>query len=139
MGFDIYGLNPTNLNNIDKPEPLDRSKKHTKKDIEIIHISKKLGISTFFLSFCSSAKDIKEMRSMFDYNVQIISKIESSTALKHLEEISKETDAILIDRGDLSREVPIENIPFLQKKIIDKTRQSNKSVYVATNLLESML
>ena len=109
------------------------------KDKLAINIAKKYGITTFALSFTNSLHDVKYLRKLVGKESKIISKIETIKGVENLASIIKEVDAILIDRGDLSREVPLENIPFLQKKIINKTRQSNKPVYVATNLLESML
>ena len=72
-------------------------------------------------------------------DANIISKIESKKGVLNLDNILEVTDSILIDRGDLSREVQLENIPFLQKMIIKKGNAFNKNVYVATNLLESMM
>ena len=109
------------------------------RDKKAIEIAKKYNINTFALSFTNDAKDVKYLRKLVGKKARIISKIETIKGVKNLSSINKEVDAILIDRGDLSREVPLENIPFLQKKIINKTRSENKPVYVATNLLESML
>ena len=71
-------------------------------------------------------------------DVNLISKIESIRGVLNLDEILPLVDEILIDRGDLSREVAIEKIPFLQRRIISKARSKDVPVYVATNLLESM-
>ena len=71
--------------------------------------------------------------------MQIISKIETRNSLINLKDIIKQSDAILIDRGDLSREIPLEEIPIIQKEVIKKVKQNDKSVYIATNLLESMV
>ncbi|MBW2599876.1 MAG: hypothetical protein JRC60_07360, partial [Deltaproteobacteria bacterium] len=67
------------------------------------------------------------------------SKVESMAGLLNLEEIIDASDAILIDRGDLSRQVPIEKIPFFQRRIVSLARSREKKVFVATNLLESMV
>ena len=109
------------------------------RDKKAIEIAKKYNINTFALSFTNTAKDVKYLRKLVGKKATIISKIETIQGVKNLTSINHEVDAILIDRGDLSREVPLENIPFLQKKIIGKTKAINKPVYVATNLLESML
>ena len=69
----------------------------------------------------------------------LISKIETSEAIKNLDKIIKASDKILIDRGDLSRYVPIENIPIVQMQILKKANLKKKKCYVATNLLESMV
>ena len=111
----------------------------TKKDIESIIIAKKLNIKNFALSFANSAYDVLKFRQLIGYNSNLISKIETSQALKNLDEIIKTSDKILIDRGDLSRYVPIENIPIVQMQILKKTNLKKKKCYVATNLLESMV
>jgi len=111
----------------------------TKKDLEIISLSKDLQLDTIFFSFCSNHKDIKILREMFDYPVSIICKIESKGGLSDLANICKESNGVLIDRGDLSREVPLEKIPFAQTYIIDQARASNTEVFVATNLMENMI
>lgn len=110
----------------------------TEKDIEAIKIGKKLGIKHFALSFASCKKDVEEFRKMVGDDAFIISKIESKVGCRNLQDIIDSSDAILIDRGDLSRQIPIEVIPFFQRKIIEDANNSNVPVYVATNLLESM-
>jgi len=111
----------------------------TEKDIEAIKISKKYKITNFALSFTNSKKDVEILRKLTGKESNIISKIETINGVKNLNEILEEANAILIDRGDLSREIPLENIPFLQKKIIKSANDKEKPVYVATNLLESMI
>jgi len=111
----------------------------TKKDIEIYKISNRLGLSTVFLSFCSGAEDIIKLRKLFKNDIDIISKIESEKGLRNLVEICHESDGILIDRGDLSRDVPLEKIAFAQSIIIEKSKSLNVPVYVATNLMENMI
>ncbi len=109
------------------------------KDISAVKLGLKLGVKNFALSFANNVEDVRELRKIVGNESSIISKIESKRGIDNLDEILKETDAILIDRGDLSREVPIENIPLLQKKIIKTASKSGKNVFVATNLLESMM
>lgn len=110
----------------------------TEKDRKAIEIGMRLGIEHYALSFTNSAKDVRTLRSLIKGDSQIIAKIESRMGYENLSEILAEADEILIDRGDLSREIPIELIPFYQKKIIKKANQIKKPVYIATNLLESM-
>ena len=111
----------------------------TKKDIQAFKIAKDLKIKNIALSFASTGQDVKRLREIFKYPINIISKIESKRGLKNLKNIISESNGILIDRGDLSREVPLENIPQTQKNIINVAKKMKKSVYVATNLLESMV
>ena len=111
----------------------------TKKDLMAFEISKQLKLETFSLSFCSSGEDVLALRQLFDYRINVISKVESDEALKNLSSISKESDALLIDRGDLSRNVPLTKIAFAQSYILENAKKTDIPVYVATNLVESMV
>ena len=111
----------------------------TPKDEQAIKIGTEMGIHHYALSFASSKNDIEIMRQKIGDDCYLISKVESMTALKNLKDIIQLSDAILIDRGDLSRQIPIEKIPFLQRRIISSSRARNTEVFVATNLLESMV
>ena len=111
----------------------------TENDICSFEIAKKLNIKDIALSFASKAEDIVKLRQFFNYDINVTSKIESKKGVRNLKNILDETDNILIDRGDLSKEVPLELIPKMQKKIIHISSQYKVPVYVATNLLESMV
>lgn len=111
----------------------------TDKDIKAFAIGEKLKIKNYALSFTSKASDIIELRNLFKNKITITSKIESKKGLRNLQEILKEADNILIDRGDLSKEIPLHEIPRKQKEIISKAIKAKIPVYVATNLLESMV
>jgi pyruvate kinase len=110
----------------------------TDKDLKILAIGRELGIQHVALSFANRAADVGAIRQVAGNDVTLISKIECRAGLVHLDEIARASDAILIDRGDLSREVPIEQIPPAQKEIIRRAHAAGKKVYVATNLMESM-
>ena len=109
------------------------------KDQAAITIGREKGVRHFALSFANHGADVDEIRRLTGDDAFIISKIESRSGLAHLEDITLKSDAILIDRGDLSRQVPIERIPAAQKAIIAKAKAVGRRVYVATNLLESMV
>lgn len=111
----------------------------TKKDMKAIEIARDMGISNFALSFANSSEDVVKMRDLVGNQSKIISKIESRSGLRNLNGILKLTDEVLIDRGDLSREVDLVKIPFFQRRIISTARSNNTPVYVATNLHESMI
>ena len=110
----------------------------TDKDRSAIEIGKRLGVRHVALSFANRPEDVDELRALAG-NVFVISKIECRNGLDHLEAIARKSDAILIDRGDLSREIPIERIPATQKYIIRMAKHIGRKVYVATNLLETMV
>src|SRR4030066_1039619 len=109
------------------------------KDYQAIELGVKEGIDPIAISFVRSQATIEEVRRVTQNKMKIISKVECVDALEHLDEIIQNSDFILIDRGDISKEIPIEKIPFTQKIIISKAHQYNVGVYVATNLLETMI
>jgi pyruvate kinase len=111
----------------------------TAKDRKAIEIGRKMGVDHYALSFANRPADVSEMRELMGPNATLISKIESRCGITNLEEIAVLSDAILIDRGDLSRQVPLEQIPGHQKDIIGRVKAVGRPVYVATNLLESMV
>ena len=111
----------------------------TEKDRQAIEIGNRAGIRHVALSFANSAADVDETRSVAAPGAMIISKIECLNGLFNLSEIATRSDAILIDRGDLSRQVNVEKLPFAQKDIIRRSKQLGVPVYVATNLMESMV
>jgi pyruvate kinase len=109
------------------------------KDYRSVELGLKAGIEHIAVSFVRSGASIDEVRGLTQNKMKIISKIECIDALEHLNEIIQKSDYILIDRGDLSKEIPIEKIPFTQKVIMHKARRYNTGVFVATNLLETMI
>ena len=111
----------------------------TEKDYVSLEVMRKNNLKNLSLSFVNKKEDVNFVRSLIDEDIRIISKIESNSALVNLEAIVKVSDAILIDRGDLSREESINKIPLLQKLIINKAREYKLQVFVATNFLESMV
>lgn len=111
----------------------------TQKDTEAIAIAKDLGIKNFALSFTNTTQDVLNFKRILPSQNKIY-KIESKTAIKNLSKIIKEGKNFLIDRGDLSKEIEIENIPVFQRKIIKMSKKfKNKKVYIATNFLENMV
>ena len=110
----------------------------TPKDKAAFEMGLSMGIKDFALSFTHCAEDVRRVREIVGERT-LISKIESIQGVLNLKEILPLVDQILIDRGDLSREIPIEKIPFIQRSIIAYARMYETPVYVATNLLESMI
>jgi pyruvate kinase len=111
----------------------------TEKDHEAISVGLRERIDHIAVSFVRRGVDVDYVRELTKGQMKIISKIECRDALENLNEIIGTSDALLIDRGDLSREVPIENIPFVQRYIQEKANLAGKDVFVATNLLETMI
>ncbi|KAI4295804.1 hypothetical protein L6164_035810 [Bauhinia variegata] len=101
------------------------------------------GVDFFALSFVNHAGSIKQLKNHLSNkstkSIRVLAKIESLEALHNLEEIVQASDGIMVARGDLGVEIPLEQIPAVQEDIIDVCRQLNKPVIVASQLLESMV
>ena len=108
------------------------------KDLAAVRIGSDMGIREFAVSFARSAGDVALMRSLTPAGTRVIAKIESRAGVRNMDGIIAAADAVLIDRGDLSLEVPLEEVPFYQKALIRRANLWSRPVYVATNLLESM-
>lgn len=111
----------------------------TAKDMSALTLGCRMGIRHVALSFANAGSDIDAIRSVVGRDAFLISKIETVNGLRNIDSIAARSDALLIDRGDLSRQVPIEQIPAAQKAIVKRAKEANVRVYVATNLLESMI
>lgn len=109
----------------------------SQKDLAAIELAKKHRIKYFTLSYIDNADQVMQFKNLY-HEAIIYSKVETKKGVINFEEILKVSDGILIDRGDLSREVPMERIPLLQKAIIKKSHQVKKPVFIATNILENM-
>ena len=120
-------------------EPPPRLPPLTEDDLNSIKIGIRAGIQHYALSFANDADDVAYLRDLLPADAHVIAKVESRSGVNNVERIATAADAVLIDRGDLSREVPIEHVPIYQKHIIRCANALNTPVYVATNLLESML
>ena len=111
----------------------------TVKDRQAVEIAMGQGVDQYALSFASDQASVLAIREEVGPRATVISKIENRAALENLDGIIEVSDAVLIDRGDLSRDVPVEHIPFLQKRIIARAHERPIPAYVATNLMESMV
>src|SRR3989344_2143852 len=111
----------------------------TKKDLQIFRMAARQKVTHVALSFALKKEDVQQLRKLFPYKVFVISKIECKSGVEHLVEIAKASDALLIDRGDLSRDIPLQKIGLAQKHILETAKTLKKPVYVATNLLETMM
>lgn len=109
----------------------------SEKDKYTIKLAKKYKIYNFSLSFIRNKEDVLEFKKLFP-RARFLSKIETKDAVKNINSILDLSDGILIDRGDLSREIPLEKIPFVQKLVTKKAQQKNKEIFIATNTLENM-
>lgn len=111
----------------------------TEKDREDLKFALKIGVDWIGLSFVQRAEDVREAKKLIDGNAWIISKLEKPSAIEDLDAIIQESDAIMVARGDLGVECPIQNVPVLQKRIVAACRQYARPVIIATQMLESMI
>jgi pyruvate kinase len=114
----------------------------TEKDLRDIDFIVTNKIDWVALSFVRSGNDINELRNILkskNHNAKIIAKIEKPEALKNLREVILASDAVMVARGDLGVELPLEQIPMIQKKIIRMCIHRAKPVIIATQMMESMM
>jgi pyruvate kinase len=111
----------------------------TDKDRKDLQFALDLGVDWIALSFVQRPEDIAEARRLIAGRVAIMVKVEKPSAVDHLDEIIDLADGIMIARGDLGVELPPEEVPGLQKRMIRACRRAGKPVVVATQMLESMI
>ncbi|MGB9779726.1 pyruvate kinase [Caldanaerobacter sp.] len=115
----------------------------TQKDIDDIQFGIKKGIDMIAASFVRKAADVLAIRRLLEDNkadhIQIIAKIENREGVENIDEIIKVSDGIMVARGDLGVEIPLEEIPIVQKMIIKKCNEAGKPVITATQMLDSMM
>lgn len=108
------------------------------EDINDLKFGVEQKVDFIFASFVNRAQDIKDMREIVG-DIKIIAKIESVQAVQNLDEIIAEADGIMVARGDLGVEYPLEKLPTVQKLIIEKCNKVNKFVIVATEMMLNMM
>jgi pyruvate kinase len=114
----------------------------TRKDTDDLEFALQLGIDFFALSFVRSAADVRDLRGLLDQagsSAHVIAKIEKAEAVEALDDILRETDAVMVARGDLGVEIGVAAVPLLQKRIISKCLERGKPVITATQMLETMV
>lgn len=114
----------------------------TEKDIEDLYFGLEQDVDWIALSFVRSAEDIHDLRNRIQAagkHCKIVAKIEKPEALENIDEIIAATDAIMVARGDLGVEVPMEIVPLWQKKMVEKCKVACKPVIIATQMMESMI
>jgi pyruvate kinase len=114
----------------------------TEKDTEDLEFALKAGVDAIAVSFVRTGEDIRLVRnrvSAYGSETWIIAKLEKPQAIEHLDAILQAADGVMVARGDLGVEVPPEEVPAIQKRIIRRAAEYNKPVITATQMLESMI
>lgn len=114
----------------------------TPKDIQDVQFGLKHGVDFFAVSFVRTASDIQDLRTILDKHkskAQIIAKVETQEAVDNMEAIVVAADGVMVARGDLAVEIPAQQVPLVQKRLIEMCRLHCRPVIVATHMMESML
>ncbi|SHH24892.1 pyruvate kinase [Cognatishimia maritima] len=135
----VTGGRISNRKGVNVPDvvlPLAALSPKDKKDLEFVC---ELGVDWLALSFVQRPADVLEAREMVRGRAAVLSKIEKPTAVENFEEILEVSDGIMVARGDLGVELPVQNVPPIQKRLVRRCRRAAKPVIVATQMLESMI
>ena len=114
----------------------------TEKDLKDLDFALSEGIDWIGLSFVRSARDIIELKHIIssqNKHARVVAKIEKPEAVAELDDIIKVADAVMVARGDLGVEIPMQNVPLIQKEIVRKCLEHAKPVIIATQMMESMI
>jgi pyruvate kinase len=114
----------------------------TEKDLSDLRFGLDAGVDWVAMSFVRSPDDLKPLRELMEQRgrrVPIIAKVEKHEAIDHIDDIIASADGVMVARGDLGVELPIDRVPALQKDIIERCSRANKPVITATQMLESMI
>lgn len=114
----------------------------SKKDLNDLEFALSMNIDWIGLSFVRTAEDVRVLKGIIAENgkhAKVVAKIEKPEALEVIDDIIRETDAVMVARGDLGVEIPIEQVPLAQKMIVKKCVEAAKPVIVATQMMESMI
>ncbi|APD06627.1 pyruvate kinase [Flavobacteriaceae bacterium UJ101] len=115
----------------------------TEKDVKDAKFACEQQVDWIALSFVRHAQDLEDIKNLIkeysDYKIPVISKIEKPEAIDNLDEIINNTDALMVARGDLGVEVPMEEVPLIQKRIVDAAKLARKPVIIATQMMETMI
>ncbi len=111
----------------------------TEKDVADLELALEVGADCVALSFVRSASDVRDLRSRLPDDVLLMAKIEKDVALDDIDSIIEESDSVMVARGDLGTELPFENVPLVQKRIVRQANTRYRPVVIATQMLESMV
>ena len=110
----------------------------TEQDIEHLKFGTEQDVDFVAVSFVRNSDDIQAVRDIIPNDIKIIAKIELKTALENIDEILNVSDGVMVARGDLGVQLPIEKVPFVQKQILDAANRKGKISITATEMLQSM-
>jgi pyruvate kinase len=135
----IYGGTLSNRKGVNLPDTVIPIPALTAKDRADLEAAAQVGVDWIALSFVQRAEDVAEAKALIKGRALVMAKIEKPAALTELDAILKVTDGIMVARGDLGVELPVEAVPSKQKEITRAARRYGRPVVVATQMLESMV
>ncbi len=138
----VYGGALNSRKGVNLPDTKITMPSLTPKDLEDLEFALAHRFHWIGLSFVREAQDIISLRELISksgHDTRIIAKIEKPEAVKNLDDIIEVTDGVMVARGDLGVEIPLEQVPLLQKQIVRKCQQMAKPVIIATQMMESMI
>ena len=135
----INGGKISNMKGVNIPETFIKMSSLTKKDIKDLEFCLDLSLDYVALSFVQKAKDLIDLKKHIGTQTGIMAKFEKPLAIKRMHEILSHCDAAMVARGDLGVEMPPEEVPIIQKRIVQSCRDYGKPVVVATQMLDSMI
>ncbi|MEM0900414.1 MAG: pyruvate kinase [Pseudomonadota bacterium] len=135
----VSGTKISDRKGVSLPDTLLEGGALTPKDFADLDAVLEEDVDWVALSFIQRPEDLAEVRKISRGKVALLSKIEKPQAVQQIDEIIELSDAVMVARGDLGVELPLENVPGIQKQITRKARRAGKPVVVATQMLESMI
>ena len=129
----------SNRKGVNVPDVVLPLKALSEKDRADLEFVCQLGVDWLALSFVQRPEDVYEARALANGRAAVLSKIEKPAAVQAFDEILRVSDGIMVARGDLGVELPVQNVPPIQKQLVRKCRAAAKPVIVATQMLESMI
>ena len=135
----LNGGKISNMKGVNIPDTLIKMSSLTKKDIKDLEFCLDLSLDYVALSFVQKARDLIDLKKHIGSQTGIMAKFEKPLAIKRMDEILFHCDAAMVARGDLGVEMPPEEVPIIQKRIVQSCRDFGKPVVVATQMLDSMI
>ncbi len=135
----VFGSRLSNNKGFNVPDIVLPLSPLTEKDHADLQFALEQGVEWVALSFVQRVEDVEEARAIIGNRAAIMLKLEKPAAIEHLDELIERSDAIMVARGDLGVEMSVEDVPSLQKSIVQKSRMAGRPVIVATQMLESMI
>lgn len=139
----IVGGEIKNHKGVNVPNVVIKLPSITEKDIEDIKFGCKMGVDFIAASFIRKASDVLDVKKVLQENhgqhIKVIAKIENQEGVDNIDSIIEVTDAVMVARGDMGVEIPIQRVPINQKMIIRKCNEAGKVVITATQMLDSMI